>query len=219
MNVQYCIFLQYEICLLMDSPRQLYVYIHKRVRNDIDGIKYFVTVFNSIKDVYEVQPLFKSGHKHWVDEWVRRRNGDLYICVPLQLNRFFPITDPQIVFDEEYVKECKYLVLYFGISQHVPYDYYKFVMCFSNGDHQDLEEGVWIDSKNPSDALDKLTSNLSYASDSEESEDKSDQSGDKSNALTNKPQGIYKIAIPIQIGVKVCINSLCPYTKDMDLYC
>ena len=77
----------------------MYAYLHKRIRNDEhcpNCRKYWLTVFESQQQFYQQQlyqqqlsyeniPLLNCDNKHtiWVDEWIRRRNGDQYTIQPI----------------------------------------------------------------------------------------------------------------------------------------
>lgn len=67
-----------------------YIFFHKRIRNDDHCPlcrRYYISIHENLEPVYtetseyftnEVFDNLKKGKVVWVDEWVRRRNGDKY---------------------------------------------------------------------------------------------------------------------------------------------
>lgn len=78
-----------------------YLFVHKRVRNDDhcpSCKRYFVTIYNDAKEIYEMCDLYgdkldelMESSTVWIDEWVRRGNGDRHTIVPIYTGREYDI--------------------------------------------------------------------------------------------------------------------------------
>lgn len=80
----------------------MYAYLHQKIRNDEHCPycrKYYLTVFESSMDI----PLIyeKGNNSYWVDEWIRRRNGDRYTVQPINNNINYDLNDFENVECEE----------------------------------------------------------------------------------------------------------------------
>jgi hypothetical protein len=81
----------------MYYKKRMYAYLHQRIRNDEHCPTcrtYYLTVFENKMDcgmLYE-----KGNNSVWVDEWIRRRNGDRYTIQPINYEKIYDLNE----FDE-----------------------------------------------------------------------------------------------------------------------
>ena len=109
-----------------------YLYLHKEIRND-NGCptckKYYVSLHNTHQEAYEAglnniitdddRKKFKNGGKIWIDEWIRRRNGDVYQICKIVFDMEYDLSKWDIcssMSDDKNITNC-YLLLHISIDK------------------------------------------------------------------------------------------------------
>ena len=109
-----------------------YLFFHKMIRNDEhcpNCKRYYISFYDTLEDAYirakdEIVEdtdvdliLLKEGYSVWVDEWVRRRNGDKYQIVKIKPNEIYDLCeDLSNGFDINH-SEMKFMVLRIDVNK------------------------------------------------------------------------------------------------------
>lgn len=98
----------------------MYGLFHLKIRNDQEPSRVpYVSIFESFEDAYKAVPvrqnnfnILKQGSSIWIDEWIRKRNGDDYKIVKLFCGMEyydFNLTNKSLIYkSEEYEKDLSY---------------------------------------------------------------------------------------------------------------
>lgn len=98
----------------------MYGLFHLKIRNDQEPSRVpYVSIFESFEEAYKAVPvrqnnfnILKQGSSIWIDEWIRRRNGDDYKIVKLFCGMEyydFNLTDKSLIYkSEEDEKDLSY---------------------------------------------------------------------------------------------------------------
>lgn len=98
----------------------MYAYLHQRIRNDEHCPTcrtYYLTVFENKMDcavLYE-----KGNNSVWVDEWIRRRNGDRYTIQPINYEKNYDLNEfDELEYDEIPNISAKFILLHIIIDKN-----------------------------------------------------------------------------------------------------
>lgn len=110
---------------------KMFILLHKVVRNDEPCPtcrRYYISCHETKDDAYKLASeridekkdlleLKKDGFV-WIDEWVRRGNGDVFRVFPTILNHTYVLSEPIITDPSEPNQICKYMLLKITIDKH-----------------------------------------------------------------------------------------------------
>ncbi len=211
---------------MSERNKQLYALIHKIVRNDEHCPvcrRYYITVYDNLDDLYKYLDqihleqkdldILKATSRVWVDEWVRRRNGDLYVVTPVILDEEFIPRNPPNPIIKTQIYQCNYMLLNIMVDQE---EYCPDNIVFRISFHNELSK------------VSRLTSNEDVDSESDSSSEEELESAESSDLLALNPvwknlntsgsKGRHRQIIPVIIGEKIYLNGYCDQISE-DEWC
>ena len=98
----------------------MYAYLHQRIRNDEHCPTcrtYYLTVFENKIDC---DMLYEEGNNSvWLDEWIRRRNGDRYTIQPINYEKNYDLNEfDELEYDEIPNISAKFILLHIIIDKN-----------------------------------------------------------------------------------------------------
>lgn len=201
-----------------------YVLLHKKIRNDEHCPtcrKYYISLHEDKQKAYVAASediedddlkILKRDDYVWVDEWVRRRNGDLYQVIPLELDRIYELGEPISVMKESDMsnEHARFMLLHIVVdkTQWCP-ENIRFMISFYSSKDKNIQ--VDLDDSRMNNLLDlkpvlrKLKEYHWWSdSDTETSED----------LALNDAKWEYYQMIPIEPAEEIYLNGYCELLKS-----
>jgi hypothetical protein len=217
-----------------------YLFFHKMIRNDEHCPlcrRYYVSFHTTLNEVYDNAILniedinkedsinLKNGNSIWIDEWVRRRNGDLYKIMKIQPNIILNLNDnlDNTMDSKIECNNTNFMVLQITVN--------KLVDCPNNiifkiSFHNNIEEAFTTILKIIID-IDDDNYNYYYDDDDDNNINNKINLGDddiaqlknlkpiwKNSDLTNKKKGYHFQIIDINKSKSVFLNEECPQIQQ-----